>query len=192
MEPQYALEGHVLEVTAPPGLSMTVWKIERGCINGVEVQGSIVVALTHRGLRPEASVRVVLLEEEATPQQALALVDGFRGRLGGPLAELADQAIDRDGFAQVPIKGWIAREGSVVWVPDRFHVFASFGPLFRRPQHPAPPGPGVTDVGTAFDFGVELPEYGLRWQGQDALATYRSFCFAAGADTRSLPSALCA
>jgi hypothetical protein len=180
MESQYALDGHLLEVTAPPGLSLTVWKIERGCINGVEVQNSIVVALTYRGLLPEASVRVVLLEEEATPEQTLALVDGFQGRLGGPLAELADQAaIDRDGFAQVPIKGWLAREGSAVWVPDRLHVFVSFGPVFRRPQPPARPGPGRTEAGTAFDVRVELPEYGLRWQGQDAPATYRSFCFAA-------------
>jgi len=50
----------------------------------------------------------------------------------------------------------------------------------------------VPDAGTASDFGVELPEYGLRCQGQDALATYRNFCFAAGVDTRSLMSAPCA
>jgi hypothetical protein len=182
----YELDVQVLEVVAPgaptdsaptrpgPGHSLAVWSIGRGVINGVDVGGSTVVVVTHRSGPPAAGVRVILLDEETTPEQCVALVDGFQGRLGGPLAQPTDEAFDTDGFAQVPITGWVAREGSVVWVPDRLHVTASFGPLFGRPSTLPSVHPGVVDMGTALDVQVRLLEYGLRWQWENAPAIYQA------------------
>jgi hypothetical protein len=182
----YELDVHVLEVMAPgaptesaptrpaPGHSLAVWRIGRGAINGVDVGGSTVVVVTHRSGPPAAGVRLILLDEETTPEQCVALVDGFQGRLGGPLAQRPDEAFDTDGFAQVPIKGWVSREGSVVWVPARLHVIASFGPLFGRPSTLPAAHPEVVDTGTALDVQVQLVEYGLRWQWENALAIYQA------------------
>ena len=175
---------HLVEVVAPgaptgpgparpgPGLSLLVWRIGRGTINGVDVGGLTVVMVTHRPGPPAAGVRVILLEEETTPEQCVAVVDAFQGRLGGPLA--SEEAFGADRFAQVPIRGWVNRDSSVVWVPDRLHLTASFGPLFGRPSTSPALDPGSVDAGTALDVEVDLPEYGLGWRWKNALATYQA------------------
>ena len=87
--------GGVLEATAGRGHrrtecgdgSLAAWRIEHGQVNGVDVADQVIVTFDD-GTAPKGGGGVMLLDEAATPEQALALVDAFSGRLGGPLADL--------------------------------------------------------------------------------------------------------
>jgi hypothetical protein len=69
-----------------------VWSLREGTIDGVDVSGLSTASVSrHEGHRGEGGWTVTLLiDDRASAEQREALVSAFTGKLGGPLAELAD------------------------------------------------------------------------------------------------------
>ncbi len=78
----------------------------RATIDGVDVTGLSLVQVAHiPGNILEGNIRqVYYVNEEASDEQADAIVDMFRGKLGGPLADIADLVTEVVGVERVPIK----------------------------------------------------------------------------------------
>jgi hypothetical protein len=71
--------------------SLTAYHIERGRINEVDVSGLSLIALTQipGNIRAGNWRMALYIDAQATPEQQQALIDAWGGRLGGPLADLA-------------------------------------------------------------------------------------------------------
>jgi len=102
----YQLEGRLLEVCTCDTLcpcwvgddpdygtcdGVLSWQIDRGTVNGVDVSGRNLTILTHiPGNILKGNWRVVVyLDDKTTPQQEEALLGVWTGKLGGPVADLA-------------------------------------------------------------------------------------------------------
>jgi ketosteroid isomerase-like protein len=188
----YLLEGSVLEAWEGPKLretgpaghrrSVAAWRIRRGRINGVDVSGQVVLVLTYpRGAPDDIVAQVILLDERANPEQVLALLDAFRGRLGGSLADLAPSLAEEGVFSQVPIEYGLDGRRGVVSVPHRFKLVIWLDPAGASDPAPvcnAGQLPTVTGrPGRASDIWVNVPEHDLAWYGNDYAAAYREFRF---------------
>lgn len=103
----YAMQGIFLEacdckVTCPCWLDeepdeqgctgLVAWYVEKGAIGDVDVSNRTVVSLSHHDAhRHTGSTELVLvIDEDASDEQATALHDAFTGQLGGPLEELRE------------------------------------------------------------------------------------------------------
>ena len=174
----YVMEGTVLTVGERAGSpTLTAWWIHSGAIGGVDVSDQVVVVLT-AGPRREGggpAARFVLVDEPARPEQVLAVLDAFGGRLGGRLAEPAEPLAEPLGFAQVPIDHHCSPGRSTLVVPDRLRVVARFDP-------PPPPGAAPPVQEGLAEVWADLPEYDLAWETQTAAATCRMFHHRSGSD----------
>ncbi len=102
----YRLEGRLLEVCTcdvlcpcwvgadPDGGTCDgtlSWHFDKGKIDGVDVSGLTLAILCHiPGNILKGNWRaVVFMDEKASPQQEEAILNAFTGKLGGPIAELA-------------------------------------------------------------------------------------------------------
>ncbi len=102
----YELEGRLLEVCDcnilcpcwigedPDGGtcdSVEGYRIDRGTVNGVDVSGLTMAVLSHiPGNIMAGNHRVILfVDDRASPEQRQALLDVWTGKLGGPVAEVA-------------------------------------------------------------------------------------------------------
>jgi hypothetical protein len=173
----YVLEGSLLELSRgtppptaeltglPPERSVTAWRIETGRINGVDVSGQLVLVILIRSREAleGRTVRMILLDERASPEQVLALLDAFQGRLGGPLAELDQGVVEQRGFSQVPIEYQLSEGQAVISVADRLRLVARLDP-----------------PGCASEVSVEVTEQGLSWHDDDVPATYREVSISVG------------
>jgi hypothetical protein len=171
-EPGYLLEGRVLEVPPEaryratgangPDLSVAAWRIRRGHINAVDVSRQIVLVVWTR------AARLILLDERTTPEQVLALLDAFGGKLGGPLAERALQVAEDIGFSQVPITYRLDGSRGTVSIPQRFRL-----------AFLVDPGGGAH----ASQIWINVPEHDLVRTGSGVAAAYREFRFVQGQRT---------
>ena len=147
----YVLEGSRLDASPVAA----AWQIRRGRIDGVDVSGQVVLVVP-----ATAAARLVLLDEQATPEQVLVLVDAVGGRLGGPLADPAEPVTETFAFSQVPITCRLDHEGGAVSVPHRFRLVFRLDPDRR---------------GYASEIRVHLPEHDLVRTAHDVPVTYREF-----------------
>jgi hypothetical protein len=102
----YELEGQLLEVCTcnilcpcwvgedPDGGTcdgVLSWHVEKGSVNGTDVSGRTFTILTHiPGNILEGNWRIVAyVDDGATDEQQQALLDVWTGKLGGPMADLA-------------------------------------------------------------------------------------------------------
>ena len=116
----YQLEGRLLDVCScnvlcpcyvgadPDGGtcdSVVAWHIDTGTIQGVDVSGLTIAMSTHiPGNILKGNWRVlVYVDDKATPAQQDALVSAFTGKLGGPIADLAELIGDVAGVERAPI-----------------------------------------------------------------------------------------
>ena len=142
----YLLTGTMLEVyeQAPfwaangcrraVGSSLSVWLLDEACIADTVVSGIAIVTLKLATTDPvEHCGKLILVEEEAHPEQVRWIVDALQGRLGGPLAEAAAllhpgppaPASNALGFYQVPISYHFQQRSAVIEVPKMLRVVAS-------------------------------------------------------------------
>ena len=116
----YQLEGRLLEVCTCNVLcpcwvgedpdsgtcdGVLAWRVDQGTVNGTDVSGHTLVILTHipgNILKGNWRVRVYV-DDEATPEQKEALLNVWTGKLGGPVADLAQLVGEVLGVEQVPI-----------------------------------------------------------------------------------------
>ncbi|MFQ6016806.1 MAG: DUF1326 domain-containing protein [Kiloniellaceae bacterium] len=102
----YTLEGELLEVCTCKTLcpcwigedpdfgtcdGTMAWHVEKGKVDGVDVSGLTIAVLAHiPGNILEGNWRaIVFVDERATPEQEEALLNVYTGKLGGPVADLA-------------------------------------------------------------------------------------------------------
>jgi hypothetical protein len=116
----YELEGKLLEVCTcnvlcpcwvgedPDGgvcEGLIGYQIDRGTINGVDVSGHNFTLLAHiPGNILQGNWRVIAyVDDKTTPQQQQALLDVWTGKLGGPVADLAQLVGEVVAFERVPM-----------------------------------------------------------------------------------------
>ncbi len=116
----YQLEGRLLEVCTCNILcpcwvgedpdygtcdGLVSWQIDRGTIDGVDVSGHNVTALSHiPGNILQGNWRVVLyVDDRTTPEQQEALLKVWTGKLGGPVADMVQLVGEVMAVERVPI-----------------------------------------------------------------------------------------
>lgn len=148
----YLLTGTMLEVyeQAPfwgangsrraVGSSVSAWLLDEACIADTVVSGIAIVTLRLANTEPAQHCgKLILVEEEAHPEQVRWIVDALQGRLGGPLAEAAallhpgppTPTANALGFYQVPINYHFQQRSAMVEVPRMLKVVASGGDMER-------------------------------------------------------------
>lgn len=116
----YQLEGRLLEVCTCNVLcpcwvgedpdngtcdGTLAWHVDKGQVNDTDVSGHTIVILCHipgNILKGNWSVRVYV-DDGATPEQKEALLNVWTGKLGGPVADLAQLVGEVVAVEQVPI-----------------------------------------------------------------------------------------
>jgi hypothetical protein len=164
------------------GCSATAWLIDVGTVRGIDVSNLTVVTVGWRAGQTSATSRLVaLVDERATPEQLRALVDVFRGRLGGPLSCFALLDGTWGEVLQVPIDH--TSDGGVC----RFSVPNRLDMAIAVPGPGLPPGysPGG-DVAAPIDWtlgwvgrgvavSVTIPEQSWAYEAHDCQAFFAWF-----------------
>jgi hypothetical protein len=197
----YQLEGTILEVCDcnvlcpcwigedPDGGTCdaaVAYHIERGVIGGVDVSGLNWVGVGHipGNVLAGGWRQTLFVDESATPEQFKALEDAFRGRLGGPLADLAQLVGEVVAIQQVPIEYTLEEGEGVLRIGTT--VSAQVSP-YRGPSGATTtlnesifstiPGSPAW-VAKAEHFRVDLPEHGFEWAFEGRNAIQGEFRFA--------------
>ena len=117
----YQLEGRLLEVCTckilcpcwvgedPDGGTcdgVLSWHFDKGTVNGTDVSGRTLTILTHiPGNILEGNWRVVVyVDDGATDEQMQGLLDVWTGKLGGPVADLAQLVGEVVAVEKVPVQ----------------------------------------------------------------------------------------
>lgn len=117
----YHLEGRLLEVCNcnvlcpcwigedPDGRTcdtIVAWRIDSGNVDGVEVGGNTIAAVAHiPGNILQGNWRAaIFIDENASPEQELALLRVYTGAAGGPVAELASLIGEVVSVRRAPIR----------------------------------------------------------------------------------------
>ncbi|HEX2178822.1 MAG TPA: DUF1326 domain-containing protein [Actinomycetota bacterium] len=169
----YYLEGTVVDVyrgapfwyragdLAGESTSVTTWLIDKGEVAGIGVSDTAVITVTSRTGASDAGQRLILVDEDAAPEVVRWVVDAFQGRLGGPLAELAELAGTDVGFYQVPINYRLDEKRSFISVPSMLKVQAAG----RRIPESHPAGSAAPWrrcwIGEGSGVEVSVPAHGL-------------------------------
>jgi hypothetical protein len=120
MHVAYQLEGSLLEVCTcnilcpcwvgedPDGgicEGLFAWRFDKGSVNGTDVSGRIFGWFAHiPGNILEGNWRIVVfVDDDATEEQQQALLDVWTGKLGGPIADLAQLVGEVIAVERVPI-----------------------------------------------------------------------------------------
>lgn len=185
----YHLEGTLLEVCSCDVLcpcwigedpdqgtcdAVVAYHFDKGVVRGIDVTGLSLVQVAHiPGNILEGNIRqVYYVNEEATDEQIDAIVDMFRGNLGGPLADLAHLVTEVVGIERVPIKHEIVEGAGTLTV-------GAGGEKVEAAMHPyTGPDGSVTTlhnsifstvpgspawVGVADSQKIDIPEHGYQW-----------------------------
>lgn len=161
--------------------AILAYHIDKGEINGVDVSGLSVMGITHipgNVLIPGSWKVVRFIDERATPEQVQALGDAFRGRLGGPLADLAGLVGEELGVYLVPID-FALKDGQGTLSAGNGKVTATMAPYksqygvtttLRDSVFSTIPGSPAW-VSKTSDYRVNIPEHGLVWSfsGRNAI-----------------------
>jgi len=81
------------------------WQVDKGVVDGVDVSGHNLTILTHiPGNILKGNWRVVVyVDDMTTPQQQEALLNVWTGKLGGPVADLAQLVGEVAAVERVPM-----------------------------------------------------------------------------------------
>jgi hypothetical protein len=168
------------------------WQIHRGIVDGVDVSGLCVVSVSqHGGERGDVGthpkMRVALLvDARADGEQAEALAAAFSGRLGGPLAELAEMVDSTPGVETADIVLESTVEHTRLSVDDAVHADMSpiigttgrittiVDSIMSRLLSPA------GEVGRSAAFILDLPDHGLQIEASRKSATRGRFAYFSG------------
>jgi hypothetical protein len=154
------------------------WHIESGTINGTDVSGRTIAALGHiPGNILQGNWRVrFYIDDQATAEQRDALVAVWTGKLGGPVADLAQLIGQVEAIEQVPIvcdvqgvEG-IFKIGSVVEAALQPYVGATGKPttLYDTIFSTIPGSPAY--VGKASHFRANAPGFSIDLKDHNAIS----------------------
>ena len=196
----YQLEGRLLEVCTckvvcpcwvgedpDQGIceGVLAWCVDKGTINNVDVSGLTLAVMAHiPGNILKGNWRVVVyVDAKATPQQKEALLNVWTGKLGGPVADLAQLIGEVAGVEQVPITFKV--EGGKGTLQIGQAIQAEMAPLqgatgqsttFHDTAFTSIPG-SPAYVSKASTYRVNLPNYGFNINLQNHNAIQGSFRF---------------
>ena len=198
----YQLEGSLLEVCTcnilcpcwvgedPDGgicEGVLAWHVDKGSINGTDVAGRTLALLAHiPGNILEGNWRVVAyIDDEATDEQQQALLDVWTGKLGGPIADLAQLVGEVIAVEKVPIMFHVEGANGTLKIGDA--VQAKLRPfqgatgestaLHDSVFTTIPGSPAF--VGKAESYKVDAKHHGFEIDLHDHNAVQGSFRFAA-------------
>jgi hypothetical protein len=182
----YQLEGSLLEVCSCDVLcpcwigedpdqgtcdSVIAYHFDKGAINGVDVSGLTLVSVVNiPGNILEGNMRqLVYVDDQASDEQADAMLDAFSGKLGGPLADLAELVGERVAIERAPIKHAIVDGAGTLTVGDKIQaaMHPYTGPdgttttLNNSIFSTVPGSPAY--VGVADSQKIDIPEHGYEW-----------------------------
>jgi hypothetical protein len=156
------------------------YHFDSGTVRGVDIGGLSFVTVNHipgNVLTPASWKVVIFVDERASDDQFQGLVDAYSGKLGGPLADLAElvgEVLDvrranirheiRDGVGTLEIGDVVSAEmapfsgatGKVTTLQDTLFSTVPGSPAY---------------VGKASKNTVNLPEFGMVWsfEGRNAI-----------------------
>ena len=182
----YQLEGSLLEVCSCDVLcpcwigedpdqgtcdAVVAYHFDKGTINDVDVSGLSLVGVAHiPGNVLEGNWRqVVYVDDQASDEQADALLDAFSGKLGGPLADLAELVGERVAIERAPIKHEIVDGAGTLTVGEKVQaaMHPYVGPdgstttLNNSVFSTVPGSPAY--VAVADSQKIDIPEHGYEW-----------------------------
>jgi hypothetical protein len=149
--------------------SIAAWHIDQGAIEGTDVSGLTYANLAFLpGNALKGNWRVVVaIDDHATPQQQQALLNAFRGKLGGPLADLANLVGEVVAVECLPITFTVADGNGRITIGTRGE--AQLAPYIGATGQPTtlhdtlfstiPGSPAY--VGKADFFRLQVPELGI-------------------------------
>ncbi len=186
-ETGYQLEGSLLEVCSCDTLcpcwigedpdqgtcdSVVAYNLDTGTIRGIDVSGlSIVSAVQIPGNVLEGNWRqLVYIDETASDEQADALLDAFSGKLGGPLADVAQLVGEVVAVERARISHEIVDGSGTLRVGDN-KIYAKMHPylgpdgstttLNNSIFSTVPGSPAY--VAKADTQKIDIPEHGYQW-----------------------------
>jgi hypothetical protein len=198
----YQLEGRLLEVCTcnilcpcwvgedPDGGTcdgLFAWHFDKGSVNGTDVTGRTFGWIGHiPGNILEGNWRIVVfLDEDVTDEQEQALLDVWTGKLGGPIADLAQLVGEVISVERVPIE--FAVEGVKGTVKFGDAASANLEPYKGATGESTtlndtifttiPGSPAY--VGKAEHYRVDIPQHGFEIDLQDHNAVQGTFRFEA-------------
>ena len=182
----YQVEGTMLEVCSCNTLcpcwigedpdqgtceSVVAYHLDKGTIRGVDVGGlSLVSVVQIPGNVLEGNWRqLVYVDDRATDEQQAALLDAFGGKLGGPLADLAQLIGEQVAVERAPISHEIVDGAGTLTVGDKvrceMHPYVgadgSTTQLLNSIFSTVPGSPAY--VGVADSQRIDIPEHGYQW-----------------------------
>jgi hypothetical protein len=190
----YQLEGSLLEVCDcntlcpcwigedPDGgtcQSVVAYHLDKGLIRGVDVSGLTLVSVVHIPGNVLAGNwrQLVLIDDSASEEQAEAMLDAFGGKLGGPLADLAQLIGEQVAIERAPMEHSIVDGAGSLKVGDKvdcaMHPYrgpdGSITTLNNSIFSTVPGSPAY--VGVADHQKVDIPEHGYQWEfeGRNAI-----------------------
>ncbi|HEV3378416.1 MAG TPA: DUF1326 domain-containing protein [Thermoleophilaceae bacterium] len=160
--------------------SVVAYHFDNGTIRGVDVSGMTVASIVFipGNILAGNWKQVLFIDDRATEEQAQAMADAFTGKLGGPLADLAQLVGERLDVVRTPISHEIVEgRGTLTLGGDK--ATATMEP-YRGPDgsvttlhnsifSTVPGSPAW--VGKAERFAVNMPEYGwtYEFEGRNAI-----------------------
>jgi hypothetical protein len=198
----YQLEGRLLEVCTcnilcpcwvgedPDGGTcdgLFAWHFDKGSVNGTDVTGRTFGWIGHiPGNILEGNWRIVVfLDEDVTDEQEQALLDVWTGKLGGPIADLAQLIGEVVSIERVPIEFTVEGVKGTVKFGDA--ASANLEPYKGATGESTtlndtifttiPGSPAY--VGKAEHYRVDIPQHGFEIDLQDHNAVQGSFRFEA-------------
>jgi hypothetical protein len=182
----YQLEGTLLEVCScdvlcpcwigeDPDLgkcdSIVAYNLDKGTIRGVDVSGLTLVSAVHiPGNVLEGNwQQLVYIDDRASDEQADALLDAFSGKLGGPLADLAQLVGEVVAVERAPVSHEIVDGAGTLTVGDKIqcemHPYkgpdGSTTTLNNSIFSTVPGSPAY--VSKADSQKIDIPEHGYQW-----------------------------
>jgi hypothetical protein len=182
----YQLEGSLLEVCSCDVLcpcwigedpdqgtcdSVVAYHFDKGAIRGVDVSGlTLVSAVNIPGNILEGNWRqIVFIDDNASDEQADAMLDAFSGKLGGPLADLAELVGERVAVERAPVSHDIVDGAGTLKVGDKIEcaMHPYTGPdgstttLNNSIFSTVPGSPAY--VSKADSQKIDIPEHGYQW-----------------------------
>jgi hypothetical protein len=160
--------------------SVIAYHLDTGAIRGVDVSGLTLASVVFIPGNVLAGnwKQLVFVDERASDEQAQALIDAFSGKLGGPLADLAQLVGEQLGVVRAPISHEVVEGRGTLRVGDDT-VVATMEPYrgadgsittLQNSIFSTVPGSPAW-VGKAERFAVNLPDQGwtFEFSGRNAI-----------------------
>jgi hypothetical protein len=198
----YQLEGRLLEVCTcnilcpcwvgedPDGGTcdgLFAWHFDKGNVNGTDVTGRTFGWIGHiPGNILAGNWRIVVfMDEDATDEQQQALLDVWTGKLGGPIADLAQLIGEVVSVERVPIeftvegvKGTVKFGSAASATLEPYKGATGESTTLNDTIFTTIPG-SPAYVGKAEHYRVDIPQHGFEIDLQDHNAVQGSFRFEA-------------